>query len=239
MSVVQGMGLDEPGPLGCAALVQGSAEWHCARLGCVTASRIADVVARTRSGYGAARQAYMTQLLAERLTLLPTETFQTAAMRWGSELEPHAVQAYEDATGTVTMPVGFLQHPAITFAGASPDRLIGADGLLEVKCPNTTTHLEALLSGTVSERHFLQVQWQLACSGRTWCDLVSYDPRLPEAYACSITRIGRDAAKVAELEGEVQTFLAELEAKLEALELASLDPVRGAMAQQSAQCVTG
>lgn len=124
---------------------QGSQEWHQARLGSVTASRIADVMARTRSGYGAARHTYMRQLIAERLTGMPAEAYVSPAMRWGVEMEPHAVAAYEEVTDVETAAVGFLRHPNLLFAGASPDRLVGSDGLLEVKCPTTVTHVDTLL----------------------------------------------------------------------------------------------
>ena len=206
---------------GEAFSAQGSFEWHQARLGCVTASRVADVVSRTRSGYGAARQAYMRQLVAERLTGVPTAIVPTSAMSWGLEMEDYAVEAYEDVTGFVTQAVGFLRHSSLACAGASPDRLVGDVGLLEIKCPTTVTHIDTLLSGDPAGRHVLQMQWQLACSGRQWCDFVSYDPRLPEAYACFITRIARDDAMIAQLEAEVGIFLDEVERKLGALEMAA------------------
>lgn len=204
-----------------ASADQGSPAWHEARLGCVTASRIADVVARTKSGYGAARQVYMRQLLAERLTGVAAEVYTNAAMRWGTEMEPLAVAAYEEVTGVVTELVGFLSHPAIAYAGASPDRLVGDDGLLEVKCPASATHVDTLLSGEVPERYMLQMQWQMACSGRVWCDFVSFDPRLPEVYACFITRVCRDEEYIAHLEDEVRRFLGEIEQRLDDLEMRS------------------
>lgn len=198
---------------------QRSPLWHEARLGCVTASRIADVTARTKSGYGAARLAYMRQLLSERLTGMPTEIYANSAMRWGTDMEPHAVVAYEDLAGIETEPVGFLTHPTLAFAGASPDRLVGDRGLLEVKCPQTSTHVDTLLSGEVAEKYILQMQWQMACSGREWCDFVSFDPRLPPAYALYSKRVERDDKLIAWLEGEVMTFLAEVDEKLHALAL--------------------
>lgn len=202
-----------------AKLQQGSSDWLAARVGCVTASRIADVVVRTKTGYGAARQAYMGQLLSERLTGLPCETYQNAAMRWGSEMEVYAVAAYEDLTGVETQTTGFLQHPRLAYAGASPDRLIAEDGLLEVKCLTTATHIDTLLSRKVPERYVLQMQWQMACSGRLWCDFMSFDPRVPEAYSCFITRLERDDDQITKLEGEVSIFLDEIEQKLDALDL--------------------
>lgn len=196
---------------------QGSHAWHQARLGCVTASRIADVVTRTKTGYAAARQTYMRQLVAERLSGMPIDAYPTAAMRWGIDMEPHAVAAYEDAVDVETEIVGFLQHPSIAFAGASPDRLVGTYGLLEIKCPTTPTHIDTLLGGEPGERYVLQMQWQMACSNREWCDFVSFDPRLPPAYACFISRVTRDDELIAKLEAEVRTFLDEVEVKLDAL----------------------
>ena len=201
------------------ALEQGTDDWLFARLGCVTASRIADVVQRTRSGYGAARHTYMGQLISERLTGIPTEMFQTPAMRWGNEMEASAVDAYQAATGADVFRVGFLMHPVIAFSGASPDRLISSDGLLEVKCPTSPTHIEMLLTGHIPDRYILQMQWQMACAARQWCDFVSYDPRMPEPHEMFITRVARDDEKIASLEAEVAQFLGEADHKVAALML--------------------
>lgn len=204
-----------------ASADQGSSVWHQARLGCITASRIAEVVARTKSGYGAARQAYMRQLLAERLTGLVAEVYINAAMRWGTDMEPDAVAAYEEAAGVATELVSFLSHPAIAYAGASPDRLVGDEGLLEVKCPASATHIDTLLSGEVPERYVLQMQWQMACSGRAWCDFVSFDPRMPEDYAFFVMRVRRDEECIAWLEDETRRFIGEIEQRLDNLEMRS------------------
>ena len=211
-----------------AAIEQGSQDWHAARLGCVTASRVADVVAKTKSGYSAARQTYLGQLLSERLTGLATETFQNAAMRWGTDMEAFWVEAYDASTCLETFQVGFLLHPNLAYAGASPDRLVAPDGLVEVKCPTTSTHIETLLKGEVPERYQIQMQWQMACTGRAWCDFVSFDPRLPEAYQLFIQRVPRDAERIVFFEQEVALFLEELEAKLDALE-----DLRGLLAHPS------
>ena len=218
-----------------AAIEQGSQDWHAARLGCVTASRVADVVAKTKSGYSAARQTYLGQLLSERLTGLATETFQNAAMRWGTDMEAFGVEAYEAAIGLETFQVGFLFHPNLAYAGASPDRLVAPDGLVEVKCPTTSTHIETLLKGEVPDRYQIQMQWQMACTGRAWCDFVSFDPRLPEAYQLFIQRVPRDAERIAALEQEVAVFLEELEAKLDALEEVSNPPFQAALVHSIAQ----
>jgi putative phage-type endonuclease len=207
-----------PSHFAAAHLEQRSDDWHAARLGCVTASRVADIVAKTKSGYAASRQNYMGQLLSERLTGLPTETFQNAAMRWGTEMEDFGVEAYAHATGLETFEVGFLFHPNLGYAGASPDRLVAPDGLVEIKCPTTVTHIETLLKGEVPERYMIQMQWQMACTDRAWCDFVSFDPRVPEEYQLFIQRVERNSEQIAELEAEVACFLNEIEAKLDALE---------------------
>lgn len=192
-------------------IIQGSPEWFAARLGRVTASRVADVVARTKSGYGASRANYMAQLIAERLTGTVAESFTNAAMQWGTQTEPDARAAYEFRTDRDVAEVGFVNHPAIEMSGASPDGLIGDDGLLEIKCPNTATHIDTLLSnGTVPGKYVIQMQWQMACTGRKWCDFVSFDPRMPESMKLLILRVARDDARIAELESEVGAFLNEV-----------------------------
>jgi hypothetical protein len=131
--------------------LQGTPEWHLARLGKVTASRVADVVARTKNGYGASRANYMAELIAERLTGTPAPDYVSAAMQWGLDREPEARIAYELFYGYEVAPVGFIDHPSIAMCGASPDGLIGDDGLVEFKCPNTATHIDALLGATIEK----------------------------------------------------------------------------------------
>lgn len=196
--------------LNTAELIQGSEAWVSARLGKVTASRIADVMAKTKTGWSASRANYAAQLVAERLTGEAGETFTNAAMKWGTETEPYARAAYEFMTDEKVTLVGFIQHPKIAMSGASPDGLIGDDGLLEIKAPNTSTHIETLLGSGTDRKYLLQMQWQMAVTGRSWCDFVSFDPRLPEAMRLSITRHNRDAVLIAELEREVAAFLAEV-----------------------------
>jgi putative phage-type endonuclease len=195
-------------------IVQGSPEWIAIRLGRVTASRVADVVARTKSGWGASRANYLAELIAERLTGTAAETYVNGAMQWGIEKEPDARAAYEWLKQTPVQEVGFVLHPAIAMSGASPDGLIGDDGLVELKCPNTSTHIETLLGQKVPEKYITQMQWQMACSGKQWCDYVSYDPRLPEPMRLFVRRIPRDNARIAELEKDVVAFLQELDDKL-------------------------
>ena len=199
-------------------IVQGSPEWFAARLGKVTASRVADVVARTKTGYGATRANYMAELIDERLTQTQAERFTNAAMQWGTDKEPEARAAYVFMRDLDVTEVGFVAHPSIDMSGASPDGLVGDDGLVEIKCPNTATHLDTLLERAVPAKYVTQMQWQMACTGRAWCDFVSFDPRMPEGrMRLFVQRVHRDAARVAELETEVAAFLAELDTKVSAL----------------------
>jgi putative phage-type endonuclease len=200
---------------------QGSDEWKAARLGKVTASRIADVVAKTKTGWGASRANYMAELLVERLTGIPTNGYTNAAMEWGTATEPEARMEYQLRTGYAVERVGFVPHPTITMAGCSPDGLIGVDdaiGLVEFKCPNSATHIETLLGTRVPDKYIKQIQFQLACTGRQWCDFVSYDPRLPERMRLFVKRVQRDDHQIARLEEHAQNFLAELAGKLSELE---------------------
>jgi putative phage-type endonuclease len=195
-------------------IIQGSAEWLAIRLGKVTASRVADVVAKTKSGWGASRASYMAQLIAERLTGTVIDSFINAAMQWGNEKEPDARRAYEWQTDCSVVEIGFVPHPAIAMTGASPDGLIGDDGLVEIKCPNTATHIDTLLGQAAPAKYVTQMQWQMACTGRRWCDFVSFDPRLPEEISLFVRRVERDDTRIAELEVMVSEFLAELDAKV-------------------------
>jgi putative phage-type endonuclease len=196
-------------------------EWFTARLGKVTASRVADVVAKTKTRYSASRENYMADLIVERLTGQKASSFSNAAMEWGTEQEPNARAAYSARTGELVEEVGFIDHPAIPMSGASPDGLVG-EGCVEYKAPNTATHLEYLLAGKPPERYVTQMQWQMACAGRPWCDFVSYDPRLPERLQLLVVRVPRDDDYIKMLEQEVTTFLQELDDKLNKLEKVTL-----------------
>lgn len=196
---------------------QGSAEWRALRLGKATASRIADVVAKIKTGWGASRANYMAELIAERLTGNTAESYLNAAMQWGIEKEPEALAAYEFLTNAEIERAAFVDHPTIGMSGASPDGLVGALGLIEVKCPNTATHLDTLLGDTVPAKYITQMQWQMACTGRQWCDFASFDPRLPEEMRLFVRRVPRDATLIASLEKDVAAFLAELDEKVFAL----------------------
>lgn len=196
------------------ALLQGSEAWLKARLGRVTASRVADVVAKTKTGYSASRANYMAELITERLTGVPAERFQNDAMRWGTEKEPEARAAYEFLKEVAVEEVGFVSHPRILMSGASPDGLVGLDGMVEFKCPNTATHIETLLGEIVPGKYIIQTQWQMACADRAWCDFGSFDPRLPPSMQLWLRHIPRDETHIRELEAEVEAFLAELDERL-------------------------
>lgn len=195
-------------------ITQNSPEWFQARIGKVTASRVADIIAKTKSGYSTSRANYMAQLIAERLTGQVVETYTNAAMTRGLEVEPDARAAYVFHTDSDVTEVGFVEHPTIPMTGASPDGLIGADGLVEIKCPNTATHLDTLLGEPIPTKYITQMMWQMACTGRKWCDFVSFDPRLPEAMRLYVYRVTRDDALIENMEKSVREFLAETEKKV-------------------------
>lgn len=192
---------------------QGSDEWKTLRLGKATASRMADICATTKTGWGASRANYAAQLIAERLTGVVAESYTNGAMEWGVATEAEARAVYSFFLGVTVETVDFVSHPTIEMSGASPDGLVGSDGLVEIKCPNTATHIDTLLKGKIPEKYLLQMTWQMACTGRRWCDFVSYDPRMPENLRLFTKRVQRDDALVADLESKVSEFLAEVHAK--------------------------
>jgi putative phage-type endonuclease len=191
---------------------QRTPDWEAARLGKATASRIADIIASTKSGYAASRANYAAQLICERLTGVKAEAFESAAMRWGQEKEGEALEVYAFEQDADVTQVGFLDHPTVPMAGASPDGLVGDAGLVEIKCPLSATHIETLLGQAPPGRYVAQMQWQMAVTGRLWCDFVSYDPRLPLDMRLFVRRIARDERMIASLEREVATFLSEIDA---------------------------
>lgn len=198
-------------------IVQGTPEWFAARCGKVTASRVADVIAKTKAGWGASRANYLAELLCERLTGCVAPSFQNEAMRWGTDQEPFARDAYSRKFGVDVYEVGFVDHPEVAMSGASPDGYVGDAGLVEIKCPNTATHVDTLLNGAVPDKYLVQMQWQMACAGREWCDFISYDPRLPEAMRLFVQRVPRDLSRILELETEVAAFIREIDTKVAAL----------------------
>lgn len=194
-----------------STIEQGSPEWHALRCGKVTASKIADMLSKTKTGWGAGRTNYRAQLVAERLTGLVADSYTNAAMEWGTEKEAEARAAYAFYQGVDVELVGFVTHPQIDMSGASPDGLVASDGLVEIKCPNTATHIETLLGGSVPGKYRLQMMWQMACTGRTWADFASYDPRMPEDMRLFVRRVHRCDQTIAELETEVRVFLQEID----------------------------
>ena len=191
---------------------QRTADWFAARAGKVTASRVADVIAKTKSGYSTSRANYAAELVVERLTGKPTEGFANAAMQWGIDNEPRA--AYEDQTGEIVEEVGFVRHPVIEMSGASPDGRIGVEGLVEIKCPLTSTHIETLTTRQIPAKYQTQMQWQMACTTANWCDYVSFDPRMPKHMRLIVIRQDRDDKLIAELEKEVIAFLKEIDGRI-------------------------
>lgn len=189
---------------------QRSDEWFSARLGLVTASRVADVMAKTKSGYGASRKNYMAQLLCERLTGQREEGFASAAMQRGTDMEPIARSAYEVESGLMVVETGFHRHSELAM-GASPDGLVGDDGLVEIKVPNTATHIEFLRSRVPDNKYQWQMLCQMECTGRDWCDFVSFDDRMPEPLQISIIRFDRNESRICEMREEVCKFLEELD----------------------------
>lgn len=198
-------------------IIQGSPEWFAVRIGKVTASRVADVVAKTKTGWGASRTNYMAELIAERLTGNRSESYTNPAMQWGKDHEEEARNAYEFIKDVSVELIGFVDHPTIAMSGSSPDGLVGDDGLVEIKCPNTATHIDTLLGQAIPSKYDMQIQWQLACTGRKWCDFVSFDPRLPPSMQLFVQRVDRNEATISDLENQVPAFLQELTMRVDAL----------------------
>lgn len=195
--------------------IQGSDEWFAERCGYATASRFKDVLAKIKTGEAADRKNYRAQLVCERLTGKPASSYSNAAMEWGTQTEPLARMAYEAFTGFLVVEVGFRKHETL-MAGASPDGEIEEHGLLEIKCPNTATHIECLLNG-LPAGHMPQIQGQLWITGRQWADFVSFDPRLPEKLQMHVQRVPRDDIYIKQLEQQVIGFLQEVETTVKRL----------------------
>ena len=194
-------------------VIQGSPEWFAQRIGKVTASRLADVVAKGKaSAEAATRATYRAELVAERLTGKSAEGFTNAAMKWGTECEPLARAAYEAEYGLLVTETGMVQHPRISMAGASPDGFVSIDGLIEIKCPETKSHIDTILSGEAPSKYIPQMQWQMACTGRAWCDFVSFDPRMPADMQMFVRRVLRNDDLIKAYEVEVVSFLEEVDA---------------------------
>lgn len=195
---------------------QGSQEWLQQRLGKVTASRIKDVMTTIKSGESAARRNYRAQLVAERLTNIAQDSYSNSAMQWGIDNEPIARAMYEIKTGLDVQIAPFVDHPSIAMTGASPDGFVG-DGLVEIKCPNTATHIDYVLAGDAPSEYKLQMLWQMECTGKEWCDFVSYDPRMPQELQLFIVRYIRDDKKLNEVRDEVAKFIISIDSMVKEL----------------------
>lgn len=210
-----------------AQIVQGSPEWFMRRLGKLTASKMALALTRTKGGWCATRENVRVEMACERLTGRPMESFSTTAMQWGKDQEPLARAAYAFETGNKVEEIAFVDHPEIDMSGASPDGIIrlvtdsgpgaGNLGLVEIKCPNSTTHLKTLGGGAIPKRYLMQMQWQMACTGAIWCDYASYDPRMPENLQLHIERVERNDGMICVLEDDAMEFLAEVERTVQKL----------------------
>jgi putative phage-type endonuclease len=196
---------------------QGSEAWKELRLGKVSASRMADLLAKTKSGASASRAKYMAQLLCERMTGQPTEFFTTAAMQRGTEIEPVARAVYEAENLTSVEQVAWVEHPTIPMAGCSPDGFVGEHGLIEIKCKEIHNHLDSILNDKIDPDHQAQMMWQMACTGRQWCDYVCFDDRAPEGLQLFVKRLERNDELIQKMEDEVRTFLKDLESMIQKL----------------------
>ena len=194
---------------------QGSQAWLESRMGKATASALSNVMmAKTAAGY----QNYMAQLICERLTGEPVETFKSAAMEHGTETEPQARAFYELDTGNEVVECGFIPHPTLANSGASPDGLIGDDGGLEIKAPQPAKHIKNLMGGTIDKAYMLQMQWGMACTGREWWDFVSFNPSFPAHLQLHVQKVKRDQEMIEDITAAVTSFLSEMESKLRVLE---------------------
>lgn len=197
---------------------QGTPEWHAARCGRVTGSRIADIVRQTKSGPSKMRATYLGEIVAERLAgVQPSDGYVSASMQHGKDNEDAARDTYAFVHGIDVVRVGFVLHPTIDGAGVSPDSLAGESGLLEIKCPNTITHIQTLRGAPIDPDYAKQIQWGLACTGREWADFISYDPRLPADLSMKVIRVARDTAMIDFLENAVREFLDDVDAEIDAL----------------------
>jgi putative phage-type endonuclease len=201
-----------------AAIQQGTAEWHQLRLGKVTASRVADILAKTKSGASASRGNYLIELALQRVTKTIEESYTNAAMEWGTQTEPQARVAYEVATGNFVDQIAFVNHPTIAGFGCSPDGLVANDGLIEIKCPNSATHWSYIKANKPPEKYIIQMQAQMAVTGAKWCDFVSFDPRMPERSQLLIVRVPRDPEFILFMEAEINQFLSEVEVEVNLME---------------------
>jgi putative phage-type endonuclease len=199
-----------------ADLIQGSPQWLQARCGSLGASQVHEALATTKSGWATSRANLIGRMVAERLTGIPAETYTNANMQWGNDQEPAARAEYAFAADVDVIEVGLIRHPRIEWTHVSPDGLIGEDGLLEIKAPLTSTHLDTILGDEpIAGKYITQIMWAMACTGRRYCDFVSYDPRCPDYARLFVKRIFRDDERIATLENDVREFLIEVDKKTE------------------------
>ena len=196
------------------AIEQGTEAWLQLRLGKVTASRVADIMAKTKTGVSASRGNYLIELALQRVTGNIEPMYTNDAMAWGTATEPQARVDYEVKTGNFVDQIAFVEHPTIEWFGCSPDGLVGNDGLIEIKCPNSATHWATIKDGKPPNKYVIQMQTQMACTNRKWCDFVSFDPRMPERSQLFICRVERDQTMIDEIEAEIKKFLSEVESEV-------------------------
>jgi len=197
---------------------QGTPEWKAQRVGKVTASRVADVIAKVKTGVSASRVNYEAQIICERLTGVAVEGYTNAAMQHGIDTEPQARSAYEFMRNVDVVLAEFVDHPRVPMSGASPDGFVDDDGMIEIKCPQQAAHLETLLSRKVPAKYVTQMMWQMAATERKWCDFVSYNPTFPPHLQLFVERVHRDETVISELEREVLAFLADVDRKVSQLQ---------------------
>ena len=199
-------------------IIQGSEEWLKLRAGKVTASRVVDILAKTKTGASASRQNYLIELALQRITKTIQPSYTNDAMAWGTATEPQARVAYEVNTLNFVDQVPFIDHPTIEWFGCSPDGLVGKDGLLEIKCPNSATHWEYFKAKKPPKKYFIQMQAQMSVTGAKWCDFVSFDPRMPERSQLLVVNVPRDSEFILYMEAEIKQFLNEVEAEVKLME---------------------
>lgn len=199
---------------------QGTEQWHRDRLGHITSSKIDTVLTKARSGGGLSvgAETYMLNLIGERLTGKPCDEFYSKYTQWGkdNEAQARAIYALDAlADNAVVTQIGFVWHPTIRWVGGSPDSLVGADGILEIKCPYTAkNHLAVVLSNEVPDEHMTQCQANLWVTGRAWCDYVSFHPDMPLHLQSKVIRVLRDEIAIEEIDRRVRQFAEQLEIRM-------------------------
>jgi len=178
--------------------------WRALRLGKITGSNADRLLTDPK------RKTYAQELLVELLTESEEDRFVSDAMQWGIDQEPNAILWYELETGSSVKPVGFVISGDNDNFGASPDGLVGEDGLIEVKCPGSRAHLDHLEHGPGS-KYLQQMQWQMYVTDRQWCDFVSYSPRFDEDLQGCIFRIQRDPPQIGKLIAGADKVLSHME----------------------------